>query len=419
MQTHIEHLQTQIEHLRQFEALFASENYTEFNDRLAAFKQYMAEKFSETAKSAFEDFNFTDLDGRIEATKTCFTSLQGLTSNNTMLGLLVGNRAANFFDHSIRETQKYFQVLAAKQAAKEEELANPPTGMMSYLTPVINNMADSLDTLITNEAVQKSLLNNTRILIHLQKLNLENALQTAQDEIRAQTIAKQIEAATEAAQAHSASTAKQIALSTLRRKYMSYGAGAAIAITTGALAYFGIAKYNPHLLMLMSTHLPAIALVAAGAAGVTLAAYLVYRAYQARTQIADASVPVPTEYSKRLTAMLMGAGASLVSFSALIQFSPQLMQFSPKFALLMGLHLPQAAVIAMTIMGTLLMAIAFYRVYKAYQANVVATPATAVGQPTCTQRISQSLSCCFKFGGNVNAAPASELSPVATSAATV
>lgn len=407
MQTHIEHLQTQIEHIRQFEALFASENNTEFNDRLAAFKQYMAEKFSETAKSAFEDFNFTDLDGRIEATKTCFASLQGLTSNNTMLGLLVGNRAANFFDHSIRETQKYFQVLAAKQAAKEEEIANPPTGMMSYLTPVINNMADGLDTLITNEAVQKSLLNNIRILIRLQKLNLENSLQAAQDQLQAQTIAKQIEAATEAAQAHSASTTKQIALSTLRRKYMSYGAGAAIAITTGALAYFGIAKYNPHLLMLMSTHLPAIALVAAGAAGVTLAAYLVYRAYQARTQVM--TTPVSTEYSKQLTAMLMGTGSSLLSFSALVQFSPQLTQFSPKFALLMGLHLPQVAVVAIAIMGTLLMAIAFYRVYKAYQANVVATPATAVGQPTCTQRISQSLSCCFKFGGNGNADPASDL----------
>jgi hypothetical protein len=124
----------------------------------------------------------------------------------------------------------------------------------------------------------------------------------------------------------------------------------------------------------------------------------------------------PVGYSKALTAAIMTAGVALPSFSAATFFSPQLMQFSPKFALLMGLHLSPAMLLTIAVLGAVLLSVGLYRMWHKSPAPVEPVVAPVVNtepKPSCLALITKYTSCCFKLfkkqdGGNTTATATAE-----------
>ena len=243
-------------------------------------------------------------------------------------------------------------------------------------------------------------------------------VQAAMTELSAYKKAKEI------AEAHSALEAKK----QFRKKCARY-TGAAVLATggTAAIALSTLMQFGPQFAMLASLNLPPVALAAIAISGVAMlaaAAYVAYRTYKpahAASVDTTSDAPVVTNpaagYSKFLTPVLTTVGLGLVGFSALVQFSPSLMQFSPTFALLMGLHLTPAALMSVAAVGVLLLSVSLYRACKAYaQSRADATAATVVvnaeatepTNTTCMQRLSQYTNCCFKlFSRSTTAASSS------------
>lgn len=206
------------------------------------------------------------------------------------------------------------------------------------------------------------------------------------------------------------------ATAAFRKKALRY-TGAVTLATTGAVAttFSALMQFNPQFALWVGIHLPPVALASIAVTGLTMvaaAAFAAYRTYNpAPVVFGPAPEVVATNYSKFLTPALMTTGLGLVSFSALVQFSPALMQFSPQFALLVGLNMSPAALITMAAVGTLLVSVALFRMCKArMQASadvVAAEPVAVVPQETttCAQRIAKYLpSCCF-WGSATPAAP--------------
>lgn len=140
---------------------------------------------------------------------------------------------------------------------------------------------------------------------------------------------------------------------------------------------------------------------------------------EAVSAVVEPTVPNPL-YAKLLTAGLATAGLSMAGFSAL-------MQFGPKFALLAGVHLYPAALIAIAAVGVLLVSISLYRGMSAYMqardeatdSDVVASQETVESDnptPTCFQRVSQYVGS-FQFSGlsSKSAADEAELGADSTS----
>lgn len=217
------------------------------------------------------------------------------------------------------------------------------------------------------------------------------------------------------AKAIAESYSKQVATTQFRRKIARYTGAATLATAgTGAIAFSSLMQFSPQFVLLAGLHLPPVALAFVAVSGVAMlaaGAYVAYRTYKPATtrgaDDADAAVnPNPVVgYSKVLTTALIASGLHLTAFSAMVYFAPTLMQFSPSFALLMGLHLSPVALLSIAAVGVLLLSVGLYRACKAYAqsrpdaapAPVVATDADVQPSPTCLQRLSQYSASCFKF----------------------
>jgi len=173
-----------------------------------------------------------------------------------------------------------------------------------------------------------------------------------------------------------------------RKKCARY-TGAAVLATggTAAIAFSTLMQFGPQFAMLASLNLPPVALAAVAVSGVAMVAAAAYVAYRtckpAPVVMSDApetsviaSPAIATNYSKFLPHVLATMGTGMVGFSAL-------MQFSPKVALLMGLHLTPAALMSVAAVGVLLISASLYLACKAYaNSRVVATDDSVMGTAT-------------------------------------
>ena len=195
-----------------------------------------------------------------------------------------------------------------------------------------------------------------------------------------------------------------LAANRTNRKNRYLSAAALATVGTGAIAFITLMQFGPQFTVLASLNLPPVALAAVAVSGVAMvaaAAYVAYRTYKSATVvIKDASKTkeilgrvAATNYSQFLPHVLATMGTGLVGFSSL-------MQFSPKLALFMGLHLTPAALMSVAAVGVLLLSVSFYLACKTYaQSRADATAATVVVSgyaTTCMQRLSQYTNCCFR-----------------------
>lgn len=164
-------------------------------------------------------------------------------------------------------------------------------------------------------------------------------------------------------------------------------------------------QFNPHFALLAGMHLPVAAVAVAGVAIAGLSAYVAYRTYRPAavipTETAASDAPTLTNplYAKLVTTALMTSGFGMGALAAMVQFNVDLIQFSPKFALLAGLHLSPIALIAIAAVGALLVSAGLYRMIKAYRTStpddaLPAAPSPAVEPTTYYQRMASF----FKFG---------------------
>lgn len=219
-----------------------------------------------------------------------------------------------------------------------------------------------------------------------------------------------------------------------RKQVLGYATASALTgMGLGLTGFSGLMQYHATFALTVGIHLPPVALAVTavtGTAMIGLAVYAAYRTYQATNPNAADSAAQPTAqsnvepvaavepaaptpgvvYSKTFTAALLTTGLGLASFSALTAFSPQLLQFSPKFALLIGLHLSPAALITTAALGLLLVSVALYRMCKT-SAPAPTAEVSAKDEPkvNCIQRLSQYAFCCFNIGRS--RAPAGVVDP--------
>lgn len=382
MQLRSEVLKQRLQDLAQFELLFASTNITEFSERFgnetSGFIAYMGQNGAKKTSAAFNDFSFADQDSRSAPAKAAFIQLGHLIGSDKASAMMVGNKAFNFFNLSIDQIKIYFRNIAAKEATQQ---AKTKQNLVEALYSTVGEYAAAGVQLLTaTEETQKKLLNSIRDLIAFQKLTLETEL--------AQSLEQE--------QAKNVQVASKMAL---KKKYTFYTAMSTVAVTgLSVTTLSALMQFNPHFAMLVGLHFTPAVLASVAAAGLVMAAaaaYLMYRAYKlAAIPVIDATTATNSGYSKILTASILGSGFSLTALSALVQFSPSLMQFSPKFALLVGLHLSPAALIGIAALGVLLMSIGLYRICKG-QAHAPAPEATkAAPAVTCKDRLSQyAISC--------------------------
>ena len=268
---------------------------------------------------------------------------------------------------------------------------------------------------ITKTASDRTLLvNSFNRLIALQKTAITQAIATEKSSLKTVAVANKFARLAsaklkqdhylQATTAYNESIAEDRASASKRKTNLYLGAAALATGGSAAIALSTLLQFGPQLAILASLNLPPVALAAIAVTGVAMlaaAAYMAYRTYKPAPispvgTASDALVvtnPVAS-YSNFLTPTLATAGLSLVGFSALVQFSPNV-------ALFMGLHLTPAALISVAAVGVLLLSVSLYRACKAYaQSRADATAATVVvsaDATTCMQRLSQYTNFCCKL----------------------
>ena len=449
MRQQLETLQKKLQIVEKFEHLFASQTTLEFNQRLGSketegsFVHYMQSSAVEKTAAAFDDFKFND--ARSNITNYGLQKVKELTTrtpkNADYLDILDqvnnANRVFHFFNFAIT------LILRPAPVAPK----TPPNDIFSAVTNLVDsllavqetqNPLDLLKTCIQDlisaqkkaiqieidateaeakkaerkEKMPGSAEKIRRLVKNKSSIAKKNpAVIAAKDELSA---LKHNKAEAEATAAFRKAEAE--ATAAFRKKALRYTGAATLATTGAAVTTFSaLMQFNPQFALLVGMHLPPVALVSIAVTGLTMvaaAAFVAYRTYNpAPAVFGPAPEVVATNYSRFLTPALMTTGLGLASFSALTQFSPQ-------FALLVGLNMSPAALITMAAVGTLLVSVALFRMCKArMQARaegVAPDPVAIVPQETttCAQRFAKYVpSCCF--GLFANEKPAASAKPTA------
>ncbi|MBP6918468.1 MAG: hypothetical protein KBB94_06100 [Legionellaceae bacterium] len=441
MQQPLDTLQEQLEIVEQFENLFNVNNDSEFKKKLGTsnadgtFMHFMGDTAEEKCRLAFSSPTATSptrpADNLAEAI-TCLKNFlkiknpQDSSLLSQVVGSLVGSEDPNAAIFRILDSRENAQrnvtffdaVISAMLAiGKYKEGSEGLTAIQALFSATskliqtqkeaVQHAIQAVETSLAEQTAKEKIVKTVSSAIIVSKFakspQMKKRVKETRDNEAAKTIAEQ----------HSALEAKK----QFRKKCARY-TGAAVLATggTAAIALSTLMQFGPQFAMLASLNLPPVALAAIAISGVAMlaaAAYVTYRTYKpahAASVDTTSDAPVVTNpaagYSKFLTPVLTTVGLGLVGFSALVQFSPSLMQFSPTFALLMGLHLTPAALMSVAAVGVLLLSVSLYRACKAYAQSradataetvVVNAEATEPTNTTCMQRLSQYTNCCFKL----------------------
>jgi hypothetical protein len=316
MQTRIETLESQVQHISQFETLFASTNYQEFMTRLPDFNQYMGEHFPEIAKAVFEDFQFEKGSDRQKSAKSCRYSLNNLVTTNLSDELLTGNRASILLTHSIKQIGLYFKNLEERQISAQTISPTKVGQIMSYASDALGTL---VETVVNTESSQKNLLLQLRQLIAEQKSHWEKALQTERENIAAaeqeavrvaqeerdraaveEQEARDNAAAEEQETLRVAQEARDKAAAS-RTKCIRYVSATALAASgVSLIATSALLQYYPHFAIMAGIHVPPVALISlalVGLALVLLALYFMYRI--AYTPALTSTLPASTDINPK------------------------------------------------------------------------------------------------------------------------
>ncbi len=343
MQEPLDLLQHQAQVLKEIDQLLAAKDFKEYRKNHPKLMSYLAENGYK--KGAYEtlDALFDNFDFKIEPEDPRTTQLQTMCAD-----VRVNITSSALFFHLLHTT---FNKIADKK--------NPAVMARGHM----------------------------RKLIGLQQTDIQRRISALlSDQLKSQPTSD-------------APQAQVVANSNLRQTCAKYGIPAAVfTVGISLTTVSALMQLSPQFALLVGVKVAPLMLVSVAALGAVLAAFAVYRAirtyYPAQANsVADVTL-ASTQYSKLLTAATMMSGLGASGFAAL-------MQFSPKFAMLVGLHLSPAALITVATMGTALMAYGIYRAYQSYKQAHPTLPATAAAPEStpCKTLISKYLSCCFNYGG--------------------
>ncbi len=400
MQQQLDVLQQKLATVEKLETLFKSAPEA-FEENLTRFHQYLKQPNVVKLNPAFDNFLFSANDTRMQFIKNGFRKFD-VNSHNIGAG-------TQFLTLVMKKTQEHMQ-----------RVAN--TGNHST---ILSNLYQLTNDIINVENVEDhaDILLAMRGLIALQKNVIQQEIADTQNK-SAKTMTKLFSTNKYTKRAKNHLDFKRViknieikknSATTFTQNAVKYGVPI-VGLTTGIslTTVSALMSFSPKFAMLVGMHVPPVALAIGAAVGALMSAYVVYHAIRAyypaqpteENPVAD-DTPANTPYSKPLTAAIMIPGLISTGFAAL-------MQFSPKFAVLVGVHLSPAALISLATMGTALMAYGVYRTYQAYKQinpEVVVTPTevpvsdvqpTTLYMPTS---ITKYLSYCFKFGGAQSPAP--------------
>ncbi len=433
MKQQLDKLNDQLGLVEKFETLFNSPDLKTFNQNYGPKEipnTFLHNMNAQKSIDAFDGFAFAETDPRIANINAAIAILKQIIPPGTE-----GLAELDNVSSSVRVFHFFNLAIAAITRAPKSA---DPSDLGDFIATLFITVAE---TITAKPSLSQARSSRDMLVVYIRNLiqQQKSIIQANIHEVLPQAIHEENERIKNERQ-----TQAQATTAAFRKKTLRY-TGSAALFTTGAglVTFSGLMQFNPHVVMQIASHLPPMALAmlanlhlmpvllatlavtGVGVAGA--AAYLAYRTYYPAPEVlAQPAAPVVANplYPKLVTAALMTSGLGLAGFSALVQFSPILTQFSPKFALLAGLHLSPVALIAIAAVGALLMSVALYRVCKSYmQARadaatatpVVETPAAdaAAVQTTepCYTRAYKyvAASCCFKFGGAARSAATSEL----------
>lgn len=381
MQTRLETLRQHLAIVEQFETLFNTTGVAAFEHKYYSennddnFVNYIKEK---PFVAAFDQFEFSETDARADYLAKAITSLKQIFGSNSEVSV----ELAELDKGSPKRVKALFNLTI------RAILTNTQPNLKAAVLTLIDK---ALGSPTASGAANEPLPNKTRLdglRSHVQKL------------IGFQK--KSIEASIKKTIPLAAAEAEQEFVMARRNKMIRYtGAGTALMLGAGLTTVSALMQFNPHFALLAGMHLPVAALAAVAVAGVAIAglsAYLAYRTYKPATAASDAPALTNPLYAKLVTAALMTSGFGMGALAAMVQFNVDLIQFSPKFALLAGLHLSPIALIAIAAVGALLVSAGLYRMIKAYRTStpddaLPAAPSPAVEPTTYYQRMAS----LFKF----------------------
>ena len=428
MQQQLETLQQQMQVVEQFEKLFNVENPSKLEEILGTketegtFLHFMKIGAENKCKLAFSSPTTTSSTPTADNLSEAILHLkQFLTLSKPqetgMLATIFGTEDPNAATFQILDTPNnpkrngtfLNNVISAMRAiSKYKDGSNECNAIQSLVSATKNLIAKQ------KKAVKLAIAGENEALITAKKLvSAEKITRFMRHHTTPSKVNKEVAAAMRELSDYKKAKAIPEGLSALEakkqfRKKCARYTGAAVLATggTAAIAFSTLMQFGPQFAMLASLNLPPVALAAVAVSGVAMvaaAAYVAYRTYKpAPVVMSDApetsviaSPAIATNYSKFLPHVLATMGTGMVGFSAL-------MQFSPKVALLMGLHLTPAALMSVAAVGVLLISASLYLACKAYaKSRVVATEVTASADaPVNTsymQRLSQHSDCCLKL----------------------
>lgn len=391
MQTRLETLRQHLAIVEKFETLFNTTEVAAFEHKYR--DENNDDNFIKNIKekpfvAAFDQFKFSETDARTEHLAKAIALLKQIFGSNSK----VSAELAELDKDSSKRVKALFN-LTIRAILNNTQ----PNLKAAFLTLTKTVMDTTLGSPTASDAANEPLPNKTRLdelrshvqqLIGFQKKSIEASIKETIPLVAAETEQKGVMAR--------------------RNKMVRYaGAGTALMLGAGLTTVSALMQFNPHFALLAGMHLPVAALAAVTVAGVAiagLAAYVAYRTYRPAavipTETATSDAPALTNplYAKLVTAALMTSGFGMGAFAAMVQFNVDLIQFSPKFALLAGLHLSPIALIAIAAVGALLVSAGLYRMIKAYRTStpddaLPAAPSPAVEPTTYYQRMAS----LFKF----------------------
>lgn len=421
MQQSFDTLQQQLQTVQQFEILFNSKNPAEFEQNLGTvdlentFKHFMKDNAEAKAELVFGTSDLGPNSNAIrllEAVQGSVYPANSLIKSKTNPGL----RALEFTKLVIAAIQQY-----SGTKDSNNRLTSPKDGNIMDLRRRTIAFVEAKKLAITEALKEVS----AEMQVEAEKVKREMESQADPDYIKAEISA--IEQSTLASKKIAEARLQQDATAQFRKKFARY-AGVATLATAGlnALTFSTLMQFSPQFVTLVGFNLPPVALAAVAISGMVVLAASVYAAYRTNqpaasgVTIADLMNRLPAvDYTKAITPAFLASGLGLTGFSALLQFSP-------KFALFMGLNLPAPALIAIAAIGVLLLSIGLYRACKAYAQSRPHTPtleatdpdANVQTPPTYMQRLSKYTECCFKIFSRSGAAASTTQDPKAENAET-
>ena len=417
MQQQFDTLQQQLQTVQQFEILFKSKNLQKFKEHLGTvdlentFRHFMKDHAEAKAELVFGTSDLgpnSDAIRLLEAVQGSVYPANSPIKSRTNPGL----RALTFTNLVIDAIQQFDgkkneenQFTSTKdlhiQKLRRQTIAFVEAQKLA-ITQALQNVSAAMQ------------VEETRV--KTEQANREKEIQDDPDFIAAEKIASEYSSKIAEARLQQEATAQ------FRKKFARY-AGVATLATAGlsALTFSTLMQFSPQFVTLVGFNLPPVALAAVAISGMVVLAASVYAAYRTNqpaasgVTIADLMNRLPAvDYTKAITPAFLASGLGLTGFSAL-------QQFSPKFALFMGLNLPAPALIAIAAIGVLLLSIGLYRACKAYAQSRPHTPtleatdpdANVQTPPTCMQRLSKYTECCFKIFSRSGAAASTAQDPKA------